>query len=241
MSTSPTTTSVAAASGAAAARRPSLSESADGASRSVLMCPTREHDGTTPGDAPHHACASLAVDDRAHLDTQPSADAVHRIRIGLWNIGGGGVTGADSHWGHVEDALRPGGPLHDLDVLICTEAKLRDGTMTASLGQRAAAARSGRCDAPAFPILYVTALNAAHAASYDEDDAGVGATDRAMKHYNRRPWGGVLVLVINRRLRPTYVSGHKLGLLCVKLEWKPAFAPPAGALARRGGCNGQRR
>jgi len=61
-------------------------------------------------------------------------------RVGLWNIGGGGVTGADSHWGHVEDALRPDGPLHDLDVLICTEAKLRDGTTIASLGQREVAA-----------------------------------------------------------------------------------------------------
>ena len=123
-----------------------------------------------------------------------AADAPPRMRVGLWNIGGGGVTGADSHWGHVEDALRPDGPLHDLDVLICTEAKLRDGTTIASLGQRAAAARSGRRDSPAFPILYVTALSAAHSASYDEDDTGAGAVDRAMKHYNRRPWGGVLIL-----------------------------------------------
>jgi hypothetical protein len=184
------------------------------------MIPACERGAASPdetGEAPRRPPETPAADGNG---TAASADTPPRIRVGLWNIGGGGVMGADSHWGHVEDALRPGGPLHDLDVLICTEAKLRDGTTIASLGQRAAAARTGRRDATAYSILFVTAVSAAHTASYDEDDTGAGAVDRAMKHYGRRPWGGVLVLVINRRLRPTYVSGHKLGLLCVKLEWK---------------------
>ena len=57
------------------------------------------------------------------------------IRVAAWNIGGGGGIGAEQHFGHVLDAIAPGGALHDHDIVILTESKLRDFSALEHLGR----------------------------------------------------------------------------------------------------------
>jgi len=66
------------------------------------------------------------------------------IRAAVWNIGGGGGIGAEQHFGHVLDAIAPGGALHDHDILILTESKLRDFTTLDYLGRCAHLAHAHR-------------------------------------------------------------------------------------------------
>ena len=173
-------------------------------------------------DAPSHGIVGGATVTAAAAG--PPLSSAPPIRIALWNTGGAGILGFEHHVGHIEDAIRPGGPLYSADVLVITEAKLRDGALIPTLGRRLAVAHNGGPTRSRLPILFCTALSAAHSTGHDDDDTQLDAADRAMRVSNRRPWAGVLVIVVNPLLRPWNMGGSKLGLLCIKLEWRPLVA-----------------